>query len=154
MSAAAEYYGYLLSKGYAKQQVERFVDLANRAEIGVISPNQAYKKSLENGWLGVDGYYNQNGEAVEGDKTAFKDWINSVRNSDWLDKGINLIGGLSSGEYNPETGESDVVKEEVVSETQLEENTDKNKDRSKFYFVGGLAVLGIGLAIYYNYKKK
>jgi len=134
MGAATEFYGYLLSKGYKKQQVERFVDLANRAEIGIISPNQAYKKSLENGWLGVDGY-------------------NNIRNSEWLDKGINLIGGLATGEYDPETGESDV---EPLSEEEeiIESKTDDKKIKGKHYLIGGLAVLGVGLLIYYNYKKK
>jgi|DEB0MinimDraft_6_1074348.scaffolds.fasta_scaffold83086_3 hypothetical protein len=153
MGAATEFYGYLLSKGYKKQQVERFVDLANRAEIGIISPNQAYKKSLENGWLGVDGYYNQDGEPVQGEKSAFKDWINNIRNSEWLDKGINLIGGLATGEYDPETGESDV---EPLSEEEeiIESKTDDKKIKGKHYLIGGLAVLGVGLLIYYNYKKK
>lgn len=149
-TAATQYYGYLLTKGYSPRQVESFVDFANRAVIGVMSPNQAYKRSLQLGWLGADGYYSQDGEPVQGERTAFRDWIQTVQEKGWIDKGINLLGGLATGEYQP------IDKDELTNESEEETNKLDNKkesDNSK-YLIGGLIVLGIGVSLYYGFKNK
>ena len=57
MSAAAEYYGYLLSQGYGEDQLEKFADIADKADRGEISLNQSYKMACEEGRVGVRGKF-------------------------------------------------------------------------------------------------
>jgi hypothetical protein len=95
MSAAAEYYGYLLQQGYGESQLKKFAQHASRANRGEISHNKAYKLALKDGFGQLDGngWDNAEGDEVAGKRT-FGDWVNTAQEAGWIDQGIGLIGGL------------------------------------------------------------
>ncbi len=111
MSAAAEYYGYLLQQGYGESQLKKFAQHASRANRGEISHNKAYKLALKDGFGQLDGgsWDNVEGDDVGGRKT-FGDWVNTAQEAGWIDQGIGLIGGLiQRGRENRQGGGSQQV---------------------------------------------
>ena len=130
MSAAAEYYGYLLSQGYGEHQINKFADYAKRADRGEISHNQAYRMACGAGYGNADG---------EG-KKSFGDWMETAQEAGWIDQGLSIINNISGkgkggSSYNPPP-------------------PPPRKSKAPLFIIGGLAVVGIGLAIYFATKKK
>lgn len=136
MSAAAEYYGYLLSQGYGEEQIARFAYFADQANKGIISHNQAYRKALEEGWNDADGDESGGG---------FKDWLNKANEQGWIDKGLQVFGALS---------ESGAFRRRDRGGNYVPPPPPPPRNNTALYIVGGLAVIGIGVAIYFAVKKK
>jgi len=136
MSAAVEYYGYLLSQGYREEQVAKFAYFADQANKGIISQNQAYRQAIREGWSNGDG--------------KFKDWVNKANDDGWIDKGLELFGILSqSGLLNKNKGEGD-----TTGYFPPPPPTTPPRNNTMLYVIGGIAVIGIGVAIYFATKKK
>jgi hypothetical protein len=147
MSAAAEYYGYLLSQGYGEDQLEKFADIADRADRGEISLNQSYKLACE------EGFNNANEEeATEGGekKGGFKDWINTAKEAGWLDKIINIGGSIVSNQQNQNLGGAGYTNQPTV----IVQDDNKKSNKGLYIGLGVLALVGIGAAIYFANKKK
>jgi hypothetical protein len=136
MSAAAEYYGYLLSQGYGEEQIACFAHLADQANKGIISHNQAYRKAIEEGWNDADGEEKQGG---------FKEWLNKANEQGWIDKGLEVFGALS---------ESGAFRKRDRGTTYRDDTPPPPPNYTPLYILGGLAVIGIGVAIYFAVKKK
>jgi len=85
MSAAVEYYGYLLSKGYTgytDSQIDTFSELGERVNSGEISMNQAFKQAKSS------GFTNSNGEKTD---STFKEWVTTAEQAGWIDKGMGYL---------------------------------------------------------------
>lgn len=95
MSAAAEYYGYLLSQGYDEYQLKQFSNFASRANRGEISHNQAYRLALKAGFKGTDSWSNEDGTASdESKKKNFASWMKTAQDAGWIDKGLGALDSL------------------------------------------------------------
>lgn len=162
MSAVVEYYGYLLSQGYGEHQLSKFADYAKRADRGEISHNQAYRLACKAGFagfsnmteeeasdscesvyekLGVEAFNKCRSEALQGKKGSFGDWMKTAQDAGWIDKGLGLLGGaLGGNKVNNNYGNYPPPPQK--------------KNNTALYVVGGLAVIGIGVAIYFATKKK
>jgi hypothetical protein len=176
MSAAAEYYGYLLSQGYGEHQLNEFANYARRANRGEISHNQAYRLACKAGF-GKTGYSNmteqeaQDACEIEGqsgflkypkgsdlynkcveDKTAkkgFGAWMKTAQDSGWIDKGLGLFGNLLNRKGTNTSGGSG-----GSGGGGGNNNDDNTPSKAPLIIVGSLAVVGIGLAIYFAVRKK
>jgi hypothetical protein len=137
MSAATEYYGYLLSQGYGEHQINKFADYAKRADRGEISHNQAYKMACQAGFGSADG---EDGES----KRSFGDWMQTAQEQGWIDQGLSIISGIAQGGN----------RRPVSRPTSRPYNPPPKKSKAPLYIIGGLAVVGVGLAIYFATKKK
>jgi hypothetical protein len=132
MSAAAEYYGYLLSQGYGEEQIAKFAYFADQANKGIISQNQAFRMASREGWSNGDG--------------KFKDWVNKANDQGWIDKGLDVFGALAaSGAFNKKGG---------GGSGYYPPPPPPPKNNTALFVVGGLAVIGVGIAIYFATKKK
>ena len=134
MSAATEYFGYLLSQGYTEEQIAKFAYFADSANKGIISQNQAYRQALKEGWSNGDG--------------KFKDWVDKANEKGWIDQGIAIFGALAtSGMFNKNnSGSGDT--------TGYYPPPPPPRNNTLLYVLGGLTVIGIGTAIYFATKKK
>lgn len=135
MSAAAEYYGWLLRQGYGETQLKKFESHARRANRGEISHNKAYRLACRDGFK---GYSNANDKALSdnvggSDKGSFGDWMDTAKNAGWIDR-----------------GNKPADKENF----KVEVNPNKDKSKTMFYVVAGLAIAGIMTAIYLRNKNK
>lgn len=162
MSAATQYYGYLLSQGYDKYQLNKFADYAQRANRGEISHNKAYRLACKAGF-GKVGYsnltereasnqceskYNTDSEvracteqllSDENKKSGkFGDWMETAQEAGWIDKGLGILGAVLS--KTPQ-GRDDYQPPPPPKNTAL-------------YVIGAIAVIGIGVGIYFATKKK
>jgi len=162
MSAAAEYYGYLLSQGYGEHQLNKFANYAQRANRGEISHNKAYRLACKAGFGGVsynnmteqeasdscESKYNTDAEVKscvdnllnDSDKKgSFGDWMKTAQSSGWIDKGLGILrGSFDKGGSNGGNG--------YYEEPPPPNNT-------AIYVISGLAVVGVGVAIYLAIKK-
>lgn len=137
MSAAAEYYGYLLSQGYGEEQIAHFAYFADQANKGVISHNQAYRQALDEGWSNGDG--------------KFKDWLNRANDQGWIDKGLGVLGGLAAMSRNRRQGGG--TQTGAFGQTQEFRPPPPPPRNTGLWILGGVAVIGIGVAIYFATKK-
>ena len=80
MSAAAEYYGYLLSQGYGEHQLNQFADFARQANRGEISHNKAYRLACKAGFNSLEG--------EEDTEKGFTDWMKMGQKAGWIDNGV------------------------------------------------------------------
>lgn len=164
MSAAAEYYGYLLSQGYGEHQLNLFADYAKRANRGEISHNKAYRLACKSGF-GKQGYSNMTQQEAQDkceaiyesqgadafnkcvedklSKKGFGDWMQTAQDAGWIDKGLGLIGGLiNKPAQQPPTGGGYYPP------------PPPQKSKAPIFIIGGLAVIGIAVAIYFATRKK
>ena len=142
MSAAAEYYGYLLSQGYGEEQIARFAYFADQANKGVISHNQAYRQALAEGWSNGDG--------------KFKDWLNRANDQGWIDKGLGVLGGLAAIGLSRRQGGGGAMgggQDYCLTNPQDPICGGQQPNRTGLWILGGVAVIGVGVAIYFATKK-
>ena len=131
MSAAAEYYGYLLSQGYGEEQIAKFACFADQGNKGIISHNQAYRMAIQEGWSNGDG--------------KFKDWLSRANDKGWIDKGLIALGAVAdSGVFNKDNGYDETIPPPPPPPP----------NNTMLYVIGGVAVVGIGVAIYFATRKK
>ena len=163
MSAVTEYYGYLLSQGYGEHQLKQFAEYAQRANRGEISHNRAYRLACKAGFGGYsnmteqdannqcESRYNTDSEVKscvdellndENKKGSFGDWMKTAQDSGWIDKGLGILGGFMN--KNPQG----------TSQGGNYYQQPPPKNNTALYVVGGLAVVGIGVAIYFAVRKK
>jgi len=139
MSATAEYYGWLLSQGYGSHQLSLFADYAKRADRGEISHNKAYRLACKAGFKGVDGWSNETGDSKEsGEKGGFGDWMQTAKEAGWIDAGLGIIGGLIGRRRQDPPPPPPPPK----------------KDNTLIYVGIGVAIVSIGVAIYFITRKK
>jgi len=162
MSAVTEYYGYLLSQGYGEHQLKQFAEYAQRANRGEISHNRAYRLACKAGFggfsnmteqeasdkcepvyesQGADAFNKCREDALKG-KGKFGDWMKTAQDSGWIDKGLGILGGFMN--KNPQG----------TSQGGNYYQQPPPKNNTALYVVGGLAVVGIGVAIYFAVRKK
>ena len=156
MSAAAEYYGYLLSQGYGEHQINKFAEIAGKQDMGIISANQAYRQACGEGFNnmteeqasakceslyeteGAEAYNRCYEDALK--KKGFTDWLTTAKDAGWIDKGMDFISGMGK----PRGGGETVII-----------TTDKPKSNTGLYVaVGAIALIGVGAAIYFGTRKK
>ena len=159
MSAATEYYGYLLAQGYGENQLNEFVDYAQRANRGEISHNQAYRLAKKAGFSNMTYeeaqdsceavYESQGAEAfnkcvsdAREEKKGFKDWLQTAQDAGWIDKGLGLVGNLIN-KPNQDTGSGAGYYQPAPQKSNM-----------PIILLGSLAVIGIGVAIYFGTRKK
>lgn len=134
MSSATEYFGYLLAQGYGEEQIARFAYFADLGDKGIISQNQAYREALNAGWNGADG---------SGEKKSFADWMNQANEQGWIDKGLQIFGAMKGGGmFNKDKGQQYTPPPPPPKKSVLP------------YVLGGIALIGIGIGIYFVVKKK
>ena len=124
MSAAAEYYGYLLSQGYDKYQLSQFSEFAKRANAGEISHNKAYRLACKAGFNNVEG--------SEDSQKGFIDWMKMGQEAGWIDRGVSPN----------------------LAETQEMKFPEKESKKENSLFSKGLLIVGIGITIYLITRKK
>lgn len=181
MSAVTEYYGWLLTQGYGKNQLNKFADYARRADRGEISHNKAYRLACKAGFKGGlrKGYSNmtdqeasdrcepiyetQGAEAfnqcrqelLTGKKGSFGDWMETAREAGWIDTGIGILGGWLQnrqwGGNRRNQGVSPNYNMQLEIQRQQEE---RRRKRNQAIIIGTIAVIGIGAGIYYASNKK
>jgi hypothetical protein len=134
MSAAAEYYGYLLSQGYGEEQIAKFAYFADQANKGIISQNKAFRLASKEGWSNGDG--------------KFKDWVNKANDEGWIDKGLEIFGAMKAG------GMFQRKDRRGGGGYYAPPPPPPPKNNTMLYVIGGVAVIGIGIAIYFATKKK
>lgn len=160
MSHATQTYGYLLAQGYGEHQLNQFADYAQRADRGEISHNQAYRLACKAGYSNMTQQEAQDScEAVyeaEGaeafnvcvekkmSKKGFGDWMQQAQDAGWIDKGLGLVGNLLN-KPQPSAGAGYVGGGY---------RPQPKKNNTMLFVVGGLAVVGIGVAIYLGTRKK
>jgi hypothetical protein len=166
MSAAAEYYGYLLAQGYGEHQLNEFADYARRADRGEISHNQAYRLACKSGF-GKQEYSNMTQQQAQDrcedvyesdgaeafntcvenkmSKKGFGDWMQAAQEAGWIDKGLGLLGGFLNKD---KTNTGGYVGGGYVPQPP------PPKSKAPLFIIGGIAVIGIGIAIYFAVKKK
>lgn len=138
MSAATEYYGYLLSQGYSDEQIGKFAHLTDQANKGIISHNKAYRQACAEGW---------NNWNDGGDKKTFGDWVNQANEQGWVEKGLNIFTQLQqSGVFNKDKGGTGGWIPPSPSPPP--------KKNTMLYVIGAVAIIGVGVAIYFATKKK
>lgn len=128
MSAASEYYGYLLSQGYGEHQINKFAAFATQADRGEISHNQAYKMACGAGFNSAAG----------DEKKNFGDWMTTAKEAGWIDSGLGILGGLINRKQSP----------------SYTPPPPPPKKHTALYVIGAVAVIGTGLAIYFATRKK
>ena len=136
MSAAAEYYGYLLSQGYGESQIKKFSELAALADKGEISHNQAYRQACKSGFVNA-----------EGEKRSFGDWMATAQEQGWIDKGLDALGSLIN--KNKGNGAS-----YAPAPTYYPPVSQPKQNNTMLYVIGGVALVSVGVAIYFAAKKK
>jgi len=139
-SAAIEYYGYLLSQGYGEDQIKTFADLAGQADRGEISHNQAYKEACKNGFANA-----------EGDKRSFGDWMTTAQDEGWIDKGIQILGGFIGKNRGGQS--SAELQAQLAAQAEAEARA-KSRRTNTILIIGGIAIVGITMAIIISRKKK
>jgi hypothetical protein len=162
-TAATQYYGTLLTQGYGSHQIKTFEEAAKRAERGEISHNKAYRLACKAGFggfsnmteqeasdscesvyeeLGAEAFNKCRKEALEGKKGGFGDWMKAAQDAGWIDKGLGVLGGFISNNQSQN------------KDGRYYQQVPPKKNNTALYVVGGLALVGIGVAIYYVTKKK
>lgn len=129
-----QYYKVLVAEGYDYNQIKSFEEYAISAGNGIISHNKAYQMACDK------GFSNGNGNA---DKKSFGDWMNTAKESGWIDQGVSIIGGLISNFRN--NGPGYYVPPPPPP---------PKKDNTLIFVVGGFALVGIGITIYFLTKNK
>ena len=134
MSAATEYYGYLLAQGYSQEQISKFASYANDANNGIISHNKAYRMAMDEGW-----------NSAEGDG-KFKEWVDKANEKGWIDQGLDIFGAMvAGGMFN---------KKDKTEDGGFYPPPPPRTSNTTLYILGGVTVIGIGIAIYFATKKK
>jgi hypothetical protein len=180
MSAAAEFYGWLLTQGYGENQLKEFATYAEQADRGEISHNKAYRKACKAGFKGgiKAGYSNMTEQeasdicepvyetqgatafnkcredALKGRKGSFTDWMQTAKEAGWIDTGIGILGGwLGNRQFGQGRNQFNNPNFNMQMQMQMQEE-ERRRRRNQNILIGSVVVIGIGAAIYFATKKK
>ena len=178
MSAAVEYYGWLLTQGYGKDQLEKFADYARRADRGEISHNKAYKLACKDGFKGGGGYSNMTKREAEeicerrfntneevskcvqetlntsGVKGSFGDWMETAKEAGWIDAGLGMLGGFLSNRQWGGRNQRNQFNTGMDWQWQQQQEQERRRRQTRNIAIGAVALVGVGVAIYFMTREK